>query len=141
MKRARGYRRPIHGSTIKAKRVWACAACRHPHYQKPRRCDACGHGTLWYFGSQQEFKTHMTLLMMQDAGRYRNVQRQVPFHMDIMGPDGNRVRIGTWKADHVYKDVATGRTVVADTKGAKTRESELKHRIVEAVHGVKIQLM
>lgn len=46
--------------------------------------------------------------------------------------------ITTYRPDFVYRDLETGALVYEDTKGVRTREYELKRRLVKAIHGVDI---
>ena len=42
-------------------------------------------------------------------------------------------------ADFVYTDRATGRTVVEDTKGFRTKEYIIKRKLMLHVHGIRIK--
>jgi len=50
----------------------------------------------------------------------------------------NGCHVTTYRPDFSYVDVETGARVYEDTKGVRTREYELKRRLVKAVHGIDI---
>jgi hypothetical protein len=51
----------------------------------------------------------------------------------------NEVKICRYISDFRYVDVATGETVVEDCKGFRTREYELKRRLMLAIHGIDVR--
>ena len=64
---------------------------------------------------------------------------------DTKGPRGG-VKKGkvierevTYYADFVYKDLATGETVVEDTKGIRTHDYIIKRKLMLYVHGIRIR--
>ena len=75
------------------------------------------------------------LHLMQQGGLIRELQAhpQQRFRLDV-----NDVHICDYLADFVYVDCETGAQVVEDTKGHRTREYELKVKLMRAIHGVEI---
>ena len=45
----------------------------------------------------------------------------------------------TYKADFVYTDAATGKEIVEDTKGMRTKDYIIKRKLMLYIHGIKIQ--
>ena len=50
----------------------------------------------------------------------------------------NGYDVTTYRPDFLYRDLETGAWVYEDTKGIRTKEYELKRRLVKAVHGIDI---
>ncbi len=93
----------------------------------------------------------MQLQLWQRAGIITDLREQVVFELipkqyGECGTDfkGKTVRIPLEKpchyiADFVYKDVATGKTVVEDTKGVRTKEYIIKRKLMLWIHGIRIK--
>lgn len=45
----------------------------------------------------------------------------------------------TYIADFVYTDAATGKLVVEDAKGMRTRDYIIKRKLMLYIHGIKIR--
>ena len=106
------------------------------------------------FDSRKEERRFMELLMMQRAGHISELQTQVKYELipsqyesyERYGKDGKRLKDGqkliergvSYVADFVYKD-STGKTVVEDTKGVKTKDYIIKRKLMLYIHGIKIK--
>lgn len=88
---------------------------------------------------------------MQMAGKISELRCQVPFRVipeqrlpDTLGPRGGRRRgrvlekACDYVADFVYLD-ESGRTVVEDAKGCRTKDYIIKRKLMLYVHGIRIQ--
>ena len=51
----------------------------------------------------------------------------------------NGVDVCDYHADFRYRDVQSNRVVVEDAKGMRTREYEIKRRLMLAIHGIDVQ--
>lgn len=101
--------------------------------------------------SKKEHARASQLRLMQHAGIISDLREQVPFELipaqyGTCGTDfkGKSVRVllersCRYIADFVYTDNATGRTVVEDTKGVRTKEYIIKRKLMLAVHGIQIR--
>lgn len=93
------------------------------------------------FDSEKEYRRWCELRLLERAGEIRYLKRQVPY---VLVPaqrdqDGKLLeREVTYKADFVYDDTATGRTVVEDTKGVRTPEYILKRKLMLWAFGIRI---
>ena len=104
------------------------------------------------FDSIKESRRYGELTMLERAGKITDLRTQVKYVLipaqrepDIMGPRGGR-KPGkliehecSYVADFVYHDLATGETVVEDTKGFRTKEYIIKRKLMLWVHGIKIR--
>lgn len=104
------------------------------------------------FDSSEEYRRFCELKLLQRAGKITDLQRQVKYVLiptqrepDTSGKRGG-VKQGkiiekecSYVADFVYRDLATNRTVVEDTKGFKTKEYIIKRKLMLWVHGIRIQ--
>jgi len=93
------------------------------------------------FASKSEAARYETLLMMQRAGLIRDLRCQVIYHFPINGAlltvNGQKAR---YTADFVYFEVATGETIVEDSKGKLTNDAALRIGLMKAVHGINVRL-
>ena len=71
------------------------------------------------------------LLEMLRAGIIDNLEKQVPYHIQINGK-----KICTYKSDFEYE--LDGKKVVEDYKGVRTAIYKLKKKMVEAQYGIEI---
>ena len=104
------------------------------------------------FDSKKEWRRYGELTMLERAGKITDLRTQVKYVLipaqrepDIMGPRGGR-KPGkliehecSYVADFVYHDLATGETVVEDTKGFRTKDYVIKRKLMLWVHGIKIR--
>jgi hypothetical protein len=87
------------------------------------------------FDSKLEARRWNELLMLQRNGAITALQRQVPFEMTVNGH-----LICTYRADFVYTLTESGDRIVEDAKGVMTPEFRLKAKLMEAIHGIVIQV-
>lgn len=78
---------------------------------------------------------------MARAGLISDLREQVRY---LLVPsqrldDGTLERPVHYVADFVYTDNETGRTVVEDTKGVRTKEYIIKRKLMLYVHGIRIK--
>lgn len=90
-------------------------------------------------------------MVLQKAGKIKDLQRQVKFELiptqrepDTIGKRGG-IHKGkvienavTYIADFVYTDCSSGKTVVEDSKGMKTKDYIIKRKLMLYIHGIKI---
>ena len=87
------------------------------------------------FHSRKEGERYLELKMLQRAGKIRDLSMQVEFEL-IPKQDGERAC--KYKADFVYHMADTGKMVVEDVKGKRTREYIIKRKLMLWRHGIKI---
>ena len=108
-----------------------------------------------YFDSKKEAKRFMQLLEKQQNGEISSLQTQVKYVLipsqyesyERYGKNGQRLKDGRrlvekecfYIADFVYIDNRTGKTVVEDTKGFKTKDYVIKRKLMLLIHGIKIK--
>ena len=111
-----------------------------------RKYSADGEG----FDSKKEYQRWQELKLLEKAGEITELRRQVPFELlpnqrepDKIGPRGGRKpgriieRKALYIADFVYKD-RTGREVVEDCKGMRTKDYILKRKLLLFRFGIRI---
>ena len=76
------------------------------------------------FDSKAEKERYLELLMLQKAGRLRNLQRQVKYELL---PAAYGEQAVTYKADFVYE--TGGKTIVEDYKGFQTAAYKIKRKL------------
>ncbi|WP_244629790.1 DUF1064 domain-containing protein [Martelella limonii] len=86
------------------------------------------------FDSTAEGNRYNDLKTLQKAGEIVELQRQVSYRLDVNGE-----HVCAYKADFVYFDCREKRTVVEDVKGVRTKDYEIKKKLMRAVHGIEIQ--
>lgn len=104
------------------------------------------------FDSKKEARHYTELLLLEKAGKIKDLQRQVKFQLipaqrepDIIGPKGGHKpgklieREVSYVADFVFLDLRTGQTVVEDTKGFRTKDYLLKRKMMLYFHGIRIK--
>lgn len=102
------------------------------------------------FDSKKEYQRWQELKLLEKAGEITELRRQVPFELlpnqrepDKIGPRGGRKpgriieRKALYIADFVYKD-RTGREVVEDCKGMRTKDYILKRKLILFRFGIRI---
>lgn len=106
--------------------------------------------------SQKEANRWCELKLLERAGKITDLKRQVEYELipdqyetyERYGKNGNKLKDGiklierrcVYMADFVYTDLATGQTVVEDTKSVatKTKEYIIKRKLLLYVHGIRI---
>lgn len=104
------------------------------------------------FDSIKEARRYSELLLLQRAGKIKDLRRQVKYVLipTQREPSTVGVRGGTHKgkliekeasyyADFVYVDNEAKKTVVEDTKGMRTKEYILKRKLMLYIHGIRIR--
>ena len=95
------------------------------------------------------------LKLLERAGKIKDLRRQVEFELipaqyetyERFSKSGNRLKDGVklverkccYRADFVYTDVETGKTIVEDTKGFKTKDYLIKRKLMLHVHNIRIK--
>ena len=96
-------------------------------------------GTLC--ASKRERRRYEQLLLLARAGRITDLRIQVPFELvpKQRNEDGKAIRKVEYVADFVYTDTETGRQIVEDTKGMKTREYVIKAKLMLWRYGITVR--
>jgi len=102
------------------------------------------------FDSMKELRRWRDLKLLEKAGEITELRRQVPFELlpnqrepDKIGPRGGRKpgriieRKAVYIADFVYRD-RTGREVIEDCKGMRTKDYILKRKLLLFRFGIQI---
>ncbi len=104
------------------------------HMKKPSKYR--NHKTLYngiQFDSRKEADRYRELLWMQQAGLIAGLECQPRYDLVINGH-----KLGFYKADFRYEDVATNSVVVEDVKGVRTAVYMLKKKLIKALYGIDI---
>lgn len=109
------------------------------------------------FDSKREMYRYMDLRMLLTCGAISNLRRQVVYELiPVQREKSTRVykkgrkkgqpiegkiieKAVTYIADFVYTDNATGKEVVEDAKGMRTRDYIIKRKLMLYIHGIKIR--
>ena len=94
------------------------------------------------FDSQKEAYRWCELQMLERGKAIRDLQRQGPYQLMPNQRDENGQlieRAVKYVADFVYTDCKTGRMVVEDTKGMKTKDYIIKRKLMLYIHGIRIR--
>ena len=86
------------------------------------------------FDSKKEAERYKVLKLLLKAGAIGLLELQVPYELNEGGSHSLK-----YIADFVYVDAITGKSIVEDTKGFKTREYLKKKKLMLRVHGIKIK--
>ncbi len=104
------------------------------------------------FDSLKEYSRYTELKLLERAGKIKELRRQVPYELipaqreaDVIGKRGG-VKKGalieravTYIADFVYYDCESGKEIVEDTKGMRTKEYIIKRKLMLHIHGIRIR--
>jgi hypothetical protein len=85
------------------------------------------------FDSCKEANRYQELLLLEKAGLVRNLELQPRYDLVVNG-----CKVGYYKGDFRYEDVATGKSITEDVKGVRTAVYMLKKKLVKALYGVDI---
>lgn len=85
------------------------------------------------FASKKEAREYLKLRALENAGKVRSLETQVPYDLVVNG-----TKICRYVADFVYLDVDKGITVVADAKGVRTKDYRIKAKLMKAILGIEI---
>lgn len=88
------------------------------------------------FDSKAECKRYKDLKLMEKAGIIENLELQPSY--PVIWPS-NGARLCTVKLDFRY--VERGKVRIEDVKGVDTALSRLKRKMVEAAHGITVELI
>ena len=109
------------------------------------------------FDSKREAKRYQELKLLERCGAISDLKRQVSYELiPTQKEESTRVytkgrkkgqpiegkvieKAVTYIADFTYIDSATGKLVVEDSKGMRTRDYILKRKMMLYFHGIKIQ--
>lgn len=105
--------------------------------------------------SVKEARRYEELLILLKAGKIKELQRQVHYELipnqyetyERFSKTGERLKDGNrlierkvdYVADFVYRDAETGKTIVEDTKGVKTKDYIIKRKLMLYVHSIRIK--
>lgn len=85
------------------------------------------------FDSRAEARRAAELELLERAGKIRGLCRQVRFPLKV-----NDQLITTYICDFQYFDTVTGRKVIEDVKGVRTREYVIKKKLMRAIYEIEI---
>ena len=114
------------------------------------------------FDSKKEADRYAELSLLQRAGKISDLRRQVKFVLvpaqyeefeRVSDKTGRKLKLGrrlaekecAYIADFVYRDMATGKEVVEDTKGYRDPSSAgyakfvIKRKLMLYIHGIRIR--
>ena len=109
------------------------------------------------FDSKHEYMRYQELRLLERCGAIKGLRRQVAYELiPVQREKSTRVyskgrkkgqpiegkvieKAVTYIADFVYTDTATGKEVVEDAKGVRTKEYILKRKMCLYLLGIKIQ--
>lgn len=91
------------------------------------------------FHSIKEYKRYQELLLLQRAGKICGLDRQVRFELIPPQYDGKKCvyRAVNYYADFVYWE--DGKFIVEDVKGYKTKDYNIKAKLMYYMHHIKIR--
>ena len=108
------------------------------------------------FDSKREARRYGELLFLEKCGAISDLKRQVTYELvPTQKEKSTKVykkgrkkgqpiegkvieKAVTYIADFVYTDTATGKTVVEDSKGMRTRDYIIKRKLMLFIHDIKI---
>ena len=95
------------------------------------------------FDSKRELARYTDLKLLEAAGRISGLRRQVKYELIPAQKDLKTGKVierpVTYKADFVYTDVSTGREIVEDAKGVRTREYVIKRKLMLYNNGIQVR--
>lgn len=86
------------------------------------------------FDSKKEYKRYRELEILLKKGLIGQLRLQVPYELNEGGTHSLR-----YVADFVYIDAKTGKEIVEDSKGYRTKEYKKKRRLMKSVHKITIK--
>jgi hypothetical protein len=106
---------------------------------RAKRCERINpDGSIEKYASQKEMKRHQELLLLEKAGKIRDLKREVPF---ILAPsitiNGEKVPALRYVADFTYLNLK-GELVVNDAKGYLTPVYRIKRHLMQSTLGISI---
>lgn len=118
-----------------------------------KKIEYCGE----VFDSKRECYRYMDLKLLESCGSISDLKRQVVYELiPVQREKSTKVykkgrkkgqpiegkvieKAVTYIADFVYTDNATGKEVVEDAKGMRTKDYIIKRKLMLYIHGIKIQ--
>ena len=94
------------------------------------------------FDSKKEARRYQELLLLEKAGKIKNLSRQVKFVLIPSQRDENGKvveRECSYKADFTYEEEGGIKTVVEDVKGYRTKEYIIKRKLMLYQYGIRIR--
>ena len=109
------------------------------------------------FDSKREYYRYMDLKLLETCGAISDLKRQVVYELiPVQREKSTKVykkgrkkgqpiegkiieKSVTYIADFVYTDTTTGKEVVEDAKGMRTRDYIIKRKLMLYIHGIKIR--
>ena len=93
------------------------------------------------FDSKKELKRYKELIELEFIGEVSSIERQVKYVLIPKQRDenGKAVRECAYVADFVYQDNKTGKIVVEDVKGFRTKDYKIKWKLMLSVHGITVR--
>lgn len=94
------------------------------------------------FDSKKEAHRYSELKFAEQAKLIRGLETQPRWPIQVVNLQTGEITIcGYFRADFRYLDIATGQTVVEDTKSepTKTEAYRLRKKLVEAQHGITVR--
>lgn len=120
-------------------KTYVCEGCGTQYKcDKPGQCSSCGRMDFIYFDSNGEARKWAELVLLEQAGVIKNLQRQVSFPLMAHRADGIGVKVGTYIADYVFE--RDGEIVIADYKSLVAPEAALKLRWMQAM-GLPVEVI
>lgn len=93
------------------------------------------------FDSKQEASRYGELKLLERAGQITGLDLQPRFELipKQRRDDGKPERACEYVADFRYTDVRTGKQVIEDAKGMRTRDYIVKRKLMLQVHGISVR--
>lgn len=126
------------GNKYGAVRAFRCEACGLAVLVANASCPVCRGMKILSFDSKAEAARYDLLRSLQKLGMISDLQRQVPYDITMEGED-----IAVYRLDFRYRD-DKGALRHEDVKGGDatmTPTSKLKIKLVEAQHGIKVEIV
>lgn len=101
-----------------------------------------GNKKIGSFDSKKEWRRYSDLLLFEKAGIISGLQTQVTFELLPTQLDENGKVIErkiSYIADFVYVDCKTGKTIVEDAKGFRTKDYIIKRKLMLHLKGIRIK--
>ena len=117
---------------------------------RAKRCERINpDGSIEKYASQKEMLRHQVLLLLEKAGKIRDLKRQVPFILEpSVTINGKKIPPLRYIVDFVYINVlpvdkdypraVEENTIYEDVKGMKTRVYKIKRHIMKSKFNIDI---
>ncbi len=111
---------------------------REPKYRNEKTKRTMDNGTVHMFDSQKEARRFDELMRLFKAGKIQKLRLQQDFTLieAYTRPSGEHVRALRYRADFAY--LQDGKYVVEDVKGIKTKEYEIKKKLMLENLGISV---